>query len=323
MMLDQVAETLKESMRNRPIFVVGVSRSGTTLMRKTLNSSDQIAISKENHFMGHLIASEGIRYKFRQFGDLRNDNNVRQLVDFVYTGELEHSSMHRGISTQWAWLIKKIPKEEFLQRILASDRSERALFTVMMETYADWRGKPIMGEKTPAHVRYVPTLLEWYPEAKIVHMLRDPRANFVSELRRRKQRPTTTPYRQLKNFEFLFKLYIVLQTMLVWLESAYRAAQYQKRYPDNYYLMKFEDLVSDSEKNIKQLCDFLGVEFQDKMLQQVVVSEGFQAGQSGFDANAANRWKKYIDPWIDRWFVFWFKGYMKKFGYINQANRGR
>jgi hypothetical protein len=136
-------------------------------------------------------------------------------------------------------------------------------------------------------------------------MIRDPRANFVSELRRRKNRPTTTPYRQLKNFDFLFKLYIVLQTTLVWFESAYRAVRYQKRYPNHYYLMKFEDLVSDSER-----------EFQDEMLQQMVVSEGFQEGQAGFDARAADRWKKYIDPWIDVWFVFWFKGYLKKFGYI-------
>jgi hypothetical protein len=317
MVMSQVAGPIKEAMSHRPIFIVGVSRSGTTLMRKTLNSSDQIAISKENHFLGHLIASEGVRYKFRRFGDLQNDEDVRQLVDFVYTGALENSSMHRGISTHWAWLVKRIPREEFLQRILASDRSERALFTIIMELYAEWRGgRPIMGEKTPAHVRYVSTLLEWYPQAKIIHMLRDPRANFVSELRRRKQRPTTTPYRQLKNFDFLFKLYIVLQTTLVWFESAYRAVRYQKRYPNNYYLMKFEELVSDSERNIRRLCDFLEVEFQDEMLQQMVVSEGFQAGQAGFDARAADRWKKHIDPWIDAWFVFWFRGYLKKFGYI-------
>lgn len=317
MIMNQVADAVKVSMRNRPIFIVGVSRSGTTLMRTTLNSSEQIAISKENHFLGHLIASEGVRYKFRQFGDLKDDNKVRKLVDFVYTGELERSSMHRGISTHWAWIVKRVPREIFLQRILASDRSERALFTIMMELYADRMKKPIMGEKTPAHLRYVPTLLEWFPEARIIHMLRDPRANFVSELRRRKKRPITTPYKQLKHVDFLFKLYIVLQTTLVWFESAYRSSKYKKLYPNNYYLMKFEDLVSDSESNIKRLCDFLRVDFQEEMLKQVVVSEGFQAGQSGFDANAADRWKKYIDPWIDAWFVFWFKGYMQKFGYID------
>ncbi len=51
------------------LFIVGVSRSGTTLLRKTLNRSDSIAISNENHFWDILLSREGVRFKFRQFGE--------------------------------------------------------------------------------------------------------------------------------------------------------------------------------------------------------------------------------------------------------------
>jgi hypothetical protein len=299
------------------IFIVGVSRSGTSLMRRTLNKSDQIAISTENHFLGHLVPSEGIRYKFRRFGDLSEDNNVRKLVDYIYSGGLGNSSKLRGISFHWRWIITKVDKEDFLQRILDSDRTERALFIVMMQVYASRRAKPIMGEKTPAHVRYVPTLLEWFPEGKIIHMLRDPRAIFVSELKRRKQYPLTTPYRQLRHFDFLFKSYIVLQTTLAWLESVYRYSRYKEHYPNHYFLMRFEDLVRDPEKHIRRVCDFLGVEFHDKMLKQMVISNGFRAGQAGFDAGASNRWRDHIGPWINAWFRFWFRKYLKDFGYTD------
>jgi len=305
-------------MKTDFISIVGVSRSGTTLMRQILNSSDQVAICEENHFLGHLIPSEGARYKFGKFGDLSNDDNVRELVDYIYSGGLEKScKKHGDISFHWRWIIKRIDEADFLQRVLDSDRSERALFTVMMRVFADRRGKPIMGEKTPAHVRYVPTMLEWFPNGRIIHMIRDPRANFVSELRRRKQLPTTTPYRQLKRFDFLFTPFIVLQTTLVWFESISRYHKYRERYPDNYYPLKFEDLVSDPEKHVRQMCDFLGVEFQDKMLDRGVTSRGFRLGQAGFDARAATRWKEHLPPWVNAWFLFWFRKYLRELGYAD------
>ncbi len=151
-------------------------------------------------------------------------------------------------------------------------------------------------------------------------MMRDPRAVFVSELRRRKI-AKSIPYRQLRRFKLLFKLFILLQTTILCFESVYRSSRYKKLYPDNYYVLRFEDLVKDPENHINQVCDFLGVDFQDNMLKQVVlggVSGGFQAGQDGFDAQAADRWRSHIDPWINSWFLFWFRKYLKEFGYIDQ-----
>ncbi|HLF25782.1 MAG TPA: sulfotransferase [Anaerolineae bacterium] len=308
------------SVKTRYIFIVGASRSGTTLMRRTLNRSDQIAICRENHFLGHWLASEGARHKFRQFGDLSNDANARRLVDYIYSGAFAKSSAFRGVSSQWHWLTAHVDQAEFLRRLLASERSARALFTLLMQVYAEYRGGSILGEKTPAHVRYVPTLLDWYPDGRIIHMLRDPRATFVSELHRRKKQAVTTPYKQLRRIGFLFKLFILAQTTLAWAESASRYFKYRQRYPDRYTLMKFEDLVTHPERNIRRLCDFLGADFQASMLRQHVVSQGFQHGQIGFDAQAADRWKTLIDPWIDRWFVFWFGKYLRELGYLDGRN---
>lgn len=296
------------------IFIVGVSRSGTTLMRKILNASDSIAIAMENHFLGHLIPSEGARHKFRKFGDLSEDRNVQRLVDYIYSDEFLNSSRYRNASSLWRWLVRRVEKQEFLRRILESDRSERGLFTVMMQAFAEHEGKPIMGEKTPAHIRYVPTIFQWFPQGRVIHMLRDPRGVFVSELRRRRKQPASVPYRLLKRLGLL-KPFILLQVTLVWYESIYRYLKHSRRYPDNYYLLKFEDLVSSPEYHIREVCHFLGVEFQEKMLQQVVVSKGFQAGQAGFDRQAADRWKAHIEPWIDWWFRLWFGRHLRRLGY--------
>jgi hypothetical protein len=298
------------------IFIVGLSRSGTTLMRNVLNQSDWIAISRENHFLGHLIGAEGMRQKFRKFGDLSIDENVHKLVDHLYSGGSERSSWFRRASSHWRWITRRIDRQEFTQKLLETDRSERAFFILLMQLFAEKKGKPIMGEKTPAHFRYVETLLNWFPEAKIIHMMRDPRGIFISEWRRRQSEAQSFPYRQLKRLPSLMKLVILLQTTITWREGARRCRENQQKYPFNYYTQRFEALVSDPERQVKELCAFIGVPFQPVMLEQTVVSMGFQEKQTGFDAGAANRWKKHITPRIDAWFRFWLGEAMEHIGYL-------
>jgi hypothetical protein len=297
------------------IFIVGLSRSGTTLMRNVLNQSDLIAISRENHFLGHLIGAEGMRQKFHKFGDLSIDENVHKLVDYLYSGGSERSSWFRRASSHWRWITRRVDRQEFTQKLLETDRSERAFFIILMQLFAEKKGKPIMGEKTPAHFRYVETLLNWFPEAKIIHMMRDPRGIFISEWRRRQKEAQSFPYRQLKRLPILMKLVILLQTTITWREGARRCLENQNKYPLNYYTQRFEDLVSNPEIHVKELCAFIGVPFQPIMLEQTVVSMGFQEKQTGFDSGAANRWKKHITPGIDAWFRFWLRGDMEKVGY--------
>ncbi len=123
------------STTTESVFIVGVSRSGTSLMRNILNASDTIAIAGENHFLGHIIASEGARYKFRKFGSLSHDDNVHKLVDYIYSDEFRKSSRYRNVSPHWRWIVEKVNKEDFLRRVLNSDRSEHALFTIMMRVF--------------------------------------------------------------------------------------------------------------------------------------------------------------------------------------------
>ncbi|HET6597158.1 MAG TPA: sulfotransferase [Anaerolineales bacterium] len=310
-----IAETEQPAASSGYVFIVGLSRSGTTLMRNILNQSDWIAISRENHFLGHLVGAEGMRQKFRKFGDLSNDQNVQNLVDHLYTGGSERSSWFRRASSHWRWITRRVDRKEFARKLLETDRSERAFFILLMQLFADKKGKPIMGEKTPAHFRYAETLLNWFPEAKIIHMMRDPRGIFISEWHRRQKEAQSFPYQQLKRLPFLMKLVILLQTTITWREGASRCLGNQKKHPLNYYTQRFEDLVSEPQRQVEELCAFIGVPFQPAMLEQTVVSMGFQEKQTGFDSGAANRWKKHITPWVDAWFRFWLREGMEIFGY--------
>lgn len=283
------------------IFIVGVSRSGTTLMRRILRSHSRIAIADENHYLGHLLPREGARHAFRRAGDLRDDAAIRRLVALIFSAEFQRGSRLRGVSTFWRWVASNVPRPELERRLLAAERTERGVFTALLRTYADARGRPIMGEKTPAHIAWVDTLLDWYPGARVVHMFRDPRAVYVSELRRRVERPESLPYRWLVRAPLLMRGFVLVEVAWAWAGAVAHHRTLARRYPDHYRMVRFEDLVRSPEHTIDDLCAFLGIETEPRMLKMKVVSGGALVGREGFDAGAADRWRESITEGEARW----------------------
>jgi hypothetical protein len=301
------------------IFVVGLSRSGTTLMRHMLHSHPEIAICPENHFMGHLVASEGVRHKLRRFQPFSVDANARRAIAFLYDGGLRGASRFRAPSRLWTWLVKSVPQQEMVDRFLASERTEASLFAAVMDLYAEKKGKRIAGEKTPAHLRYVPDLLSWYPEGRVVHLMRDPRAIFSSEVRRRRVEPGGFPYVALRRLGPLLTVFVLAETTLTWAEGARRWRRYRREHADRYRMVRFEDLVRHPEDQLRSICAFVGVPFDPAILEQRVVSHGSRLGDSGIDAGAADRWRGSLPGWADRWFRIALGADLRALGYLEPA----
>ncbi|MDP8904621.1 MAG: sulfotransferase [Chloroflexota bacterium] len=307
---------LTSSTERRPeaVFVVGVNRSGTTLLRRLLETSPLVAVATETHFLGHVLPHEGARFYFRRLGDVADDATIKRLVEFIYSGEFQRRSRWREVSPYWRWLTREIPPEEFERALLSEERTERGIFRAMLRVYADHLGRPVPGEKTPAHLAYVDTLLEWFPDGRVVHMLRDPRAVYVSDRQRRRGKPRR-PYSWLMKLPLLLETVLLVQTTWVWADAARRHRRYARRYPDRYRVLRFEDLVVQSEGTLPPLFEFLGLPLPEQPTDVKVVSRGFRWGESGLDAAAASRWREHIHPFADRWLRLWLGRAMRRHGY--------
>lgn len=70
---------IQDNRTNRPIFIVGAPRSGTTLLQYILRSHPGISMpTGESHFMIPLYRNAG------KFGDLRQIENVRRVLHEMY-----------------------------------------------------------------------------------------------------------------------------------------------------------------------------------------------------------------------------------------------
>ena len=297
--------------------MVGAARSGTTLMRNLLERSDRIALARENHYMGHLFGFRGARQIFASLGDPASDETLREIVNMIYSGGLQGRSRMREVSLFWRWLAENVSRDEMERRLLAlpaDQRNERGLFVAFLRAYADVMNRPIIGEKTPAHLSHVDTLMSWFPTGKVVHMVRDPRAVYVSDERRRRGKPRK-PFSWFAHVPLLFSAAVMFQTIVVWRGVARRHRRYAQRYPQNYRMVRFEDLVRDPGKVLADLFDFLGVEMPDDPTDVSVYARGFSAGEKGIDAAAADRWRTLINPTAERVLKAFLRGPMRELGY--------
>lgn len=293
------------------IFIVGLSRTGTTLTRESLNSSDQVGIGGESMFFGDmrvlgLVRREGYRDKFARVGDLATDDGAKRIVEYIY-----------GIDPRYFWgkVASRVDRDEFTRCLLATDRSERALLDLAMSYHAG--DKPIRGEKTPAHLYAVPTLLEWFPKARVIHCFRDPRAVYISNKRKYENRQLTRLSAMARRTDLLYEFYASLDVALAWRRAIRLHRAYRQRYPGQYYMSKFEDLLLEPRESLEKLCRFLEVPFQESMLQQLVLNSSFlpKRQRAGFDTSAINRWRQYLHPVINRWFALWCGHRLVEFGY--------
>lgn len=309
------------------VFIVGLPRTGSKLMVNILENchNKHCVITPENFFLGRFLRA-GVRDKMKKIGDMNIDTNVQKFVDNIYAGKFTVFS-----GDHWSHFADGtlgVEKEVLTQRILESDRSDKAIYAILLQIHTQVTDNTIVGDKTGPHLYRVPTLLSWFPEAKIVHTFRDPRAVLASEhrkqlqkiRRRTKKAQEAGDTRQViwyKLKEPIASLGIVFYITIAWLYAVRLHYKYKNAYPNNYYLSKFEDVVNTPEETIQKICEFLDIEFHSMMLNPPKVDSSFAPkGGTGFNVQSLNKWEGYLKPWMKKWMLWWGAKQLREFGYI-------
>ena len=119
----------------------------------------------------------------------------------------------------------------------------------MFKAYADLHGKARWGDKRPLYFQEVDVLLRLFPDAQIVHIVRDPRATVASL--------ATMPWWP----------YDSVGSMATWAQADYCARRDRRRLPpDVFTMISYEALVADPEPELRRLCAFLDEDFDPAML---------------------------------------------------------
>lgn len=230
-----------------PLFIVGMPRSGTTLLRRLLNQHSKIRLSPvETQFLPHTIQSLGTQPRF-------TEANLERLMDLMERSTFfENIRFHETTSYD---------RDEFLSRLNPQD------WTTFLHGLLAAFGLPlsdatIWGDKTPAYLKHIPRLKRAFPTATFVHILRDPRDVCLSH--------RNTWGRS------------IFRAAADWRRFVAEARNVGCSLPTNaYYEVTYEDLVEHPQDALSSLCDFLDISFEPSM---TVLGQPTRQGSPSGDA---------------------------------------
>ncbi len=218
-----------ETLESNLFFIIGTGRCGTTLLQSMLSEHSQILVPLEVGFFTNWEPAI-------HFSDPLLENEVDEYLRYCIQ--------------YWWWPALSIDSEAFCEVVRGGVRSARSIFLWLLEQLSAGSGKVKIGEKTIGNWHKVGRILGLFPQAKFIHIYRDPRDVVVSLQEqvwwKTKSTISTAMYcrqvlRELKTLE----------------------QQIDKK---QFLRVQYELLVRKPEQELSRICVFLGSKFESRML---------------------------------------------------------
>lgn len=303
---------------NRPIFIVGPHRSGSTFWHNLVAICPGILRLTDARFLSRPGQRDFRFFLNTQARDLSTDEDIEKMVDLCFSKKnvpgLEGAFWRfEGIQAAENPELRK----EIARRIKDSDRSLGAIVKVLLTEITRFSGSDRACVKFPVDVGHIPELIEWFPDCKIIHITRDPRALAMSK----SNDPSGTAIKVVEHphFAWLIKKATVWLTIVQYRLSAKLHLRFRQL--SNYRLFRYEDLLAEPERVLRELCGFIETDFTEQMLEPQKGQHEHQPSsltgrrQKAFDPRAATRWRTVISR-VDYWLITSLtRGSMRKLGY--------
>ena len=264
------------------VFVTGASRSGTTVLSRILGKACGATSLNELHFFGSLVP----------FAECATPLPRERAERAVAMALARH---HRDY-----WVSGPNREErDSAQRIVGGLPPAQAtgdrLFAATMDEIRRLTGAAVLCEQTPRNIYYAFHLLEAFPDAHVVHVVRDPRAVLASQKRRYRMRELGGSNVPVSEVVRLWLNYHPVTMVRLWL-SATREAISIGNHP-RVRIVRYEDLVGAPEATVGGLCATLGLAYEAGMLD--VPHWGSSTVQhrasSGLSAASLDKWREILD----------------------------
>lgn len=226
--------TIEEIERTPMVFIIGIGRSGTTILRAMMDASHESIFPPESQLIIYLKK----KYFHQRAWTKAKVNEF--IVDLYKEAKFRHY-----------WNID----EEKLRSYILSFPLEKLTFQLMIKMVYLCYPSPfeksvikIIGDKNPGYSVYIDELMEIFPDIKFIHVVRDYRDNILSRKKAAKG----------KSIAYL--------TYWWWIYNRH-IERIKKKHPERIYTIRYIDLVEDPENKISQIYSFCGLKFDRKVLR--------------------------------------------------------
>jgi hypothetical protein len=201
------------------------------MLQLMLHAHPRIAIPPENRFLLPVYDQR------RSFGDLTIAENRRKLASFICEG------------TGTAFRDLGLDPQTTIDEIVAGPPTIGSAVGIVLRAYARRHGKPRWGDKRPAYLLNLDVVTTMFPDAQIIHIVRDGR-DCVASMK--------------EAAWFQHSIYKAVSSWTRGVDEGHRVAR--QLGPKSYFDIYYEKLVTDPETELRRLCQFVGEDFDPAML---------------------------------------------------------
>jgi hypothetical protein len=231
---DKINESELHPVNNQStmFFIIGMPRSGTKLLRSLLNRHSDIYIPElETDFFPFLSSRMSV------IGDCSREESFNQLYSdllsqpfFVYLTDAD------SLPDKVKWFGAS--KNFFPAQV----------FEALLRTVTNTLGNEsaLIGDKSPDYINQMGTLTKHFPAARYIHIVRDVRDYSLSMNKA-----------WGKN---------MIRAANAWARSVGALQPYVSELGTKIIELRYEDLLGETESEVRKICQFLSIEFQPDML---------------------------------------------------------
>ena len=280
------------------VFVVGAARSGTTLLQMILDANPSVIFPLESKLIVHL------KQKYSKVVNW-TDKLIDEFIIDLYKERTSFAIFWNINANELRGNIRSFPINKLSFGILCKIiyLSYSSPFTKEKIT--------LIGDKNPAYSVFIKELLEIFPDAKFIHVVRDYRDNVVSNRRTLRTKEINVLAQRWKIYNKLIEL----------------AKQDKSK---NFYTLRYEDLVNDPEYYVSEICKFLDLKFSAEMLnfyEKIKITElRLQAIEEiqpnilqPINTSQINKWEKHLSNDEMELIDYICGDFAKKYNYIQRT----
>ncbi len=295
-----------------PIFIVGSHKSGTTLFKSLFDGHrDIFVIPFETELMKWI--GNWIYYPLkRQFPKENSINDIKNAlvsnIRHIDTMRLDKMGGLGNIDLRGRFNLGYFRK--FMKKTHTS--LNEMIIDYFIAIYYSLGGeipfnKKYIVEKTVGNSEYAIFLKQLFPNAKFIHLIRNPYANIVSLRRYASKRlghyPPLYPYMDGLDYTYhmLYKNELLLQ--------------------EDYYVLKYEDLIEHPTETMQKIARYLNIDYTSTLTIPSTIGIQWVGNSStgetfyGISKSPLAKWKKDILPMEIRWVNLRFSHILERFGY--------
>jgi len=273
-------QNIDSTDQRKQVFVVGNSRSGTTMLGRIIGQNSKVYTFGELHFFDHQVDAGAVTD-----GSQWSQDKLVTLLVRLFTSSRES-------------LFSKANTAAYEEEAMAflgqsAERNPIDVYRNFLHYESNLQNREIPCEQTPGYLYFLNEILDEFPNAVIVNLVRDPRDVLVSQKNKWRRMflggstiPRNEAFRSWTNYHPLI-------TTKLWVSAVRIASKFKGR--ERFMSIRFEDLLSSPEETVRDICTFANMDFESSMLDvpQVGSSAGTDKPEEiGIDKNRARAWLK-------------------------------